>query len=997
MKTVQFTHADKLTLQDLIFHRIYEILLVASPYDSFVLEEDGRLTEQILHEYMGMNFSNAPRVWQSSTAADALTMLSRQDFDLIVVMMRIADMDPVLFCSKIKESYPQKPVVLLAFDESEIKQLPEKFEKSSIDNIFIWSGNANVLLAIVKLLEDKMNIKRDIKKADVRCIILIEDSPRYYSLILPMIYKEISHQVKEMVDKSASDHERLLYMRGRPKILLARSYEEAERYFKRFRMSTLGIISDIRFPKKGKLDKNAGAKFARWARSIDPSIPIMLQSKHNKNANLAKEVQAHFLYKDSPTLLRELRDFLVSNFGFGDLVFRTPKGKEIIRVSDLNGLINAINTVPEESLLFHAKSNHFSNWLAAHGYLGLASKVRPINYADFKDSLEHRNYLIELINNTIQNRKTRQVVEVQRDKFDHSKRFIQISGGSLGGKARGLAFAQKMIRSSNLRKRYPEVNINIPHVAVIGTDSFDQFMRENNLWNNALSDKSNKQINNLFIKSSFNKSLMESLKLFIKSVKYPLAVRSSSLLEDSQYQPLSGMYATYMLPNNQSKVNERLDDLVTAIKLVYASTFYQDPKSLISRSVHRIEEEKMAVILMEMVGQNYNDRYYPTFSGTAQSFNFYPISYMKRNDGVAHLALGLGRTIANGEKSLRFSPKYPGILPQYYSIKATIESSQNSFYAMRLNGKNSSSLKNEDKNLSSFSLKIAEKDGSLKWSGSVVSNEDNIIRDTLAQNGTRVITFTPILKWSMFPLVDILNDLLEMGKDSLGCEVEIEFAVNIFEDENKSPEFSLLQIKPMVMGGSRELINMDNESSKSILCNSKVTLGDGFIDNVQHIVFVDPKKFRAANTKTIAKEIHQINNAMLNKSPYILVGPGRWGSADPWLGIPVNWEHISGASAIVEIGINDFPVDPSFGSHFFQNVTSMRLGYFTIDNDSKEESFDHNWLKKQKIIKNKKFTACYELERPLRIKIDGQTGNGIILKPNEIDIEPMDEQETSGI
>lgn len=997
MKTVQFTHADKLTLQDLIFHRIHEILLVASPYDSFVLEEDGRLTEQILHEYMGMNFSNAPRVWQSSTAADALTMLSRQDFDLIVVMMRIADMDPILFCSKIKELYPQKPVILLAFDESEIKQLPEEFQKSSIDSVFIWSGNANVLLAIVKLLEDKMNIKRDIKKADVRCIILIEDSPRYYSLILPMIYKEISHQVKEMVDKSASDHERLLYMRGRPRILLARSYEEAERYFKRFRMSTLGIISDIRFPKKDKLDKNAGVKFARWARSIDPSIPIMLQSKHNKNANLAKEVQAHFLYKDSPALLRELRDFVVSNFGFGDLIFRTPKGKEIIRVSDLNELVNAIKSVPEQSLLYHAKSNHFSNWLAAHGYLGLASEVRPINYADFKDSVEHRDYLIELIKNTIQNRRARQVVEIQRGKFDHSKRFIQISGGSLGGKARGLAFAQKMIRSSSIRKSYPEVIINIPHVAVLGTDSFDDFMRENNLWDDALSNKSNKQINNRFIKSTFNKSLIESLKLFIKSVKYPLAVRSSSLLEDSQYQPLSGMYATYMLPNNQPKAKQRLDDLITAIKLVYASTFYQDPKSLISRSVHRIEEEKMAVILMEMVGQSYNDRYYPSFSGTAQSFNFYPISYMKRNEGVAHLALGLGRTIANGEKSLRFSPKYPGILPQYYSIKATIESSQNSFYAMRLKGNNSSSLKNEDKNLSSFNLKIAEKDGSLKWSGSVVSNEDNIIRDTLSQNGTRVITFTPILKWSMFPLVDILNDLLEMGKDSLGCEVEIEFAVNIFEDKNKNPEFSLLQIKPMVMGGSRELINMDNESSKSILCNSKVTLGDGFIDSVQHVVFVDPKRFRSANTKAIAKEIHQFNNILVNTSPYILVGPGRWGSADPWLGIPVTWKQISGASAIIEMGIKDFPVDPSFGSHFFQNVTSMRLGYFTIDNNSKDESFDYNWLKKQKVVKNKKFTICYKLERPLRIKIDGQTGNGIILKPKTIDIEPMNEQEASGI
>jgi len=997
MKSVQFTHADKLTLQDLIFHRIHEILLLASPYDSFVLEEDGRLTEQILHEFMGMNFSNAPRVWHSSTAADALTMLSRQDFDLIVVMMRIADMDPILFCSKIKELYPQKPVILLAFDESEIKQLPENFQQSSIDSVFIWSGNANVLLAIVKLLEDKMNIKRDIKKADVRCIILIEDSPRYYSLILPMIYKEISHQVKEMVDKSASDHERLLYMRGRPKILLARTYEEAERYFKRFRMSTLGIISDIRFPKKGKLDKNAGVKFARWARSIDPSIPIMLQSKHNKNANLAKEVQAHFLFKDSPTLLRELRDFLVSNFGFGDLIFRTPKGKEIIKVSDLNELISAIQSVPEVSLQYHAKSNHFSNWLAAHGYLGLASKVRPINYADFKNSVEHRNYLIELINNTIQNRKARQVVEIQRDKFDHSKRFIQISGGSLGGKARGLAFAQKMIRSSSIRKSYPEVKINIPHVAVIGTDSFDEFMRENNLWNDALSNKSNKQINNRFIKSTFNKSLISSLKLFIKSVKYPLAVRSSSLLEDSQYQPLSGMYATYMLPNNQSKASQRLDDLITAIKLVYASTFYQDPKSLISRSVHRIEEEKMAVILMEMVGQNYNDRYYPTFSGTAQSFNFYPISYMKRDEGVAHLALGLGRTIANGEKSLRLSPKYPGILPQYYSIKATIESSQNSFYAMRLNRNNSSFLKNEDKNLSTYSLKIAEKDGSLKWSGSVVSNEDNVIRDTLSQDGTRVITFTPILKWSMFPLVEILNNLLEMGKDSLGCEVEIEFAVNIFADQSKSPEFSLLQIKPMVMGGSRDLINMDNESTKSILCNSKVTLGDGFIDNVQHIIFVDPKKFRAANTKSIAKEINQFNKLMSNKSPYILVGPGRWGSADPWLGIPVNWEQISGASAIVEIGIKDFPVDPSFGSHFFQNITSMRLGYFMIDSNSKDESFDYNWLKKQKIVKNKKFTTCYELERPLRIKIDGQSGNGIILKPKITDIEPMDEQETSGI
>ena len=997
MKSVQFTLADKLTLQDLMFHHIHEILLVASPYDSFVLEEDGRLTEQILHEYMGMNFSNAPRVWQASTAEDALTMLSRQDFDLIIVMMRIADMDPVLFCSKIKETYPKKPVILLAFDESEIKQLPEDFEKSAIDRVFIWSGNANVLLAIVKMFEDAMNIRRDIKKADVRCIILIEDSPRYYSLILPMIYKEISYQVKEMVDKSASDHERLLYMRGRPKILLATSYEEAERYFKRFRLSTLGIISDIRFPKDGKLDKNAGVKFARWARSIDPSIPIILQSKYSKNAELAEEVQAHFLYKDSPTLLIELSEFIVRNFGFGDLIFRTPKGKELITISDLPALIKAIQTVPEESLLYHANSNHFSNWLAAHGYLGLASQVRPLNHADFKNSDVHRTYLVDLIKNTIKNREARQVVEIQRDTFDHTQRFTQISGGSLGGKARGLAFAQKMIRSSDFRDRYDGIDINIPHAAVVGTNSFDEFMKENNLWTDALSKKTNKEITKLFLNSNFSSDLRNSLKVFVKSVKYPLAVRSSSLLEDSQYQPLSGMYATYMLPNNSKKLNDRLSDIITAIKLVYASTFFQGPKSLIGGSVHRIEQEKMAVILMEMVGQNYNDRYYPTFSGTAQSFNFYPVSYLQRDEGVAHLALGLGRTIANGEKSLRFSPKYPGILPQYYSIKATLENSQNAFYAMNLNPKAHPLLNGEEKNLSSYNLEIAEQDGSLKWSGSIISSEDNVIRDSLSYDGTRVITFAPILKWVTFPLVDILNDLIIMGKEALGCEVEIEYAVNLFDDLKKNPEFALLQIKPMVMGGSREIITMEEESLDEVLCTSKVTLGDGFIDDVSHIVFVDPKRFKPAMTKDIAKEIHAINQTMIKQHPYILVGPGRWGSADPWLGVPVNWEQINGASAIVEIGINDFPIDPSFGSHFFQNVTSMRLGYFTVDHNSNTDVFDFSWLYEQIIKEEKTYTTCYELEYPLRIKIDGQTGNGVILKPKVPELDPMNEQETSGI
>jgi hypothetical protein len=554
-----------------------------------------------------------------------------------------------------------------------------------------------------------------------------------------------------------------------------------------------------------------------------------------------------------------------------------------------------------------------------------------------------------------------------------------------------------MIRLSDFRDRYDGIEINIPHAVVIGTDSFDEFMKQNNLWSDALSKKTNKQISKLFLNSNINEELKNSLKVFVKSVKYPLAVRSSSLLEDSQYQPLSGMYATYMLPNNRKKLKERLEDIIVAIKLVYASTFFQDPKSLISGSVHHIEEEKMAVIIMQMVGQNYNGRYYPPISGTAQSFNYYPVSYMKRNDGVVHLALGLGRTIANGEKSLRFSPKYPGILPQYYSIKAALESSQNSFYAMDLSPKNHPLFNGEEKNLSSYNLEIAETDGSLKWSGSIISKEDNVIRDSLSYDGTRITTFAPILKWGKFPLIDILKDLIIMGKEALGCEVEIEFAVNIFDDPNRKPEFALLQIKPMVMGGSREIINIEEESNNDIFCSSKVTLGDGLIDNVRHIVFVDPKRFKPAITKDIAKEIHTINQELIKKHSYILVGPGRWGTADSWLGIPVNWEQINGASAIVELGKKNFPVDPSFGSHFFQNVTSMRLGYFTVDHNSKTDVFDISWLTKQTIIYDKTYTTCYVLEHPLRIKIDGTTGNGVILKPKVPELEPMNEQETSGI
>jgi CheY-like chemotaxis protein len=986
---------NKHNLQDLILFRVHEILLIASAYDAFVMEEDGGLTEQVLHEYLGMSFGNAPRIWRAETAADAMNMMKVTQFDLVLVMMRISDMDPFTIAKRIKKLKKDIPIILLAFDESELKQFSDDLQGTAIDQVFIWSGNANVFIAIVKQIEDKNNIERDVAIGDVRCIILIEDRPRYYSRILPLIYKEITQNIKRLMDKSLTDSERLLHMRARPKILLATSYEEAQSYFENYQQNTLGIISDIKFPKNGKLETNAGQAFVRWARSIDPSIPILLQSTYKVNAQLADELNVNFVHKRSKTLFHELSDFISTNFGFGDFIFKTPDGNIIDHVTDLEGLKNAILNIPKESLEFHATSNHFSNWLAARGEFILASKIRPLNYRDFKDPNEHRNLMVQLIDDTIELKKESHVVEFAPENVDHKKNFMRICPGSLGGKARGIAFSNSLLNESNLANEFPEIEIHVPKSYVIATAEYDRFMKENKLWDKALQAKTNKQIDRLFQKAILSDSIENALMAIVEMIRYPIAVRSSSLLEDSQYQPLSGAYATYMLPNSNPKKSVRFNQLCAAVKLVYASMFHKEAIALIESSVHSLEEEKMAVIIMELIGQVHEDRFYPTFSGTTQSFNYYPVSYMERNEGVAFVALGLGRTVAEGEKSLRFSPKYPAILPQYYSIKATLANSQNTFYALDLKKNTKILLNNEIDNLDSFDLKIAEKDKTLSWVASVVSNEDNVIRDSLKYKGTRVITFASILKFRLFPLPDILNRLLELGKRALGCEVEIEFAVNLSKKER--PEFCILQIKPMVLGVAEELTQEIELTKENIICHSSLTLGNGQFNDIKDIIYVDPKTFKSNQTETIANEIEQLTKKINSKHPYILVGPGRWGTADPWLGIPVKWQQISGAKIIVEVGLPEFPVDPSFGSHFFQNVTSMRLGYFTVNHKLKNDKLDNKWMQGQNIVKKLKFTQWIQTEDPLIIMINGQSGEGHILKPLPVIPELMDEHEATGI
>ena len=981
---------SQVDFQDLMPHRIHEILLVASPYDAFILEEDGHLTEQILTEYIGMNLSYAPRVTRVSTGQEAINIITKKKFDLVIVMLRIEDQDPISLGTAIKDRYPKKPVILLAFDEVELKQLSNVITPKSIDRAFIWTGDASVFPAIIKYIEDRKNAKQDISKGDVRSILVIEDSPKMYSILLPLIYKEIMYQIKNLVNRKLSQSSRLLHLRARPKVLLTPNYETAQRFFKRYRDNMIGIISDVRFPKNRAKYSEAGLEFAKWVRKYDQSIPIILQSTKKENIRMAKEVNADFLHKSSHTLLNDLRGFMVRNFGFGDFIFRLPDQTEVGKARTIEEFIHEIEHIPDDSLLYHAQKHHFSNWLAARTEFGLASKLRPIIADKFETIPSLRSFLLEELHSVEENSSPR-VLDYASARFNKKgSDFFRISSGSLGGKARGLGFAREMINRSKIKEKFPNISIRVPKCAVIGTDEFDRFMKDNQLYEQLINLRNDKILEKRFIKSRLSLDLVLKLESFIKDNKYPLAVRSSSLLEDSQYQPLAGTYETFMLPNNSRSKKKRLNELLTAIKRVYASTFKGEARALLLNTSHRIEEEKMAVIIQEVVGQTYQSkRFYPTFSGVLKSVNYYPVSYMKRNEGVAYLALGFGRTIVDGEKCLRISPKYPSILPQFYSTKAMRQNSQNHFYGLPLMRKDR--LKED---LREYSLKHSEEDGSLKWIASSIRKEDNTLTDSISKPGTRIISFAPILKWESIPFTELAKKILSIGKTALGCPVEIEFAINMYKEAQ--PEFCLLQIKPMVLTGLQK-IKYNEEDPLNAFCNSNTTLGDGKIDTIKNLIIVRPETFDLEKTAEIALEVEAFNKHFKKNQHYILCGPGRWGSADPWLGIPVDWRQISQAKVIVEIGRKDVPIDPSFGSHFFQNISSLHVAYFTIDPKQKNEDLNLEWIDNRYLVKSGKYVDLYQFQTPIITTIDGTNGKGIIYKPKEPNKESMDEEDSSGI
>ncbi len=970
--------------QNLMRMRIRDILLVSSQYDLYLFEEDGRLYELIRNEYQGLHLSHSPEMTRVSSGKEAIALAKEESrFDLIITTLHIDDMTALSLARMVRDTGLNIPVVLLAYDNRELKDLITHHDTSVFDRIFIWQGDFRLIIGIVKDLEDRLNVDHDTRIAGVQSIIVIEDNVRYYSSFLPIIYTEILNQSQRLISEGINLTHRYLRMRARPKILLCTTYEEAWNYFQKYEDHILGVISDIDFMRDEQPDPYAGIAFARNVKERHQDIPILLQSYLPDNEAKANAVGASFLIKDSPTLLHELRQFMIRYFSFGDFIFRTADGQEVGRASDLRSLEEQLHFVPEESIRFHAERNHFSNWLKARTEFWLAHKLRPRKVSDYPSGEALRADLIASLKEYQRIRQRGIITDFEKSLFDPTNSFARIGGGSLGGKARGLGFVNTLINNYDVTDRFEGIQIYVPPAVVLGTDVFDQFVDENDLRHFALNCPDNREITRRFVQAkSFPETVLGELVAFLDLIRTPLAVRSSSLLEDSQYHPFAGVYETYMIPNNDPDPFVRLSELVNTIKRVYASTFYQAAKDYIKVTSYRLEEEKMAVIIQKMVGSPHENRFYPNFSGVAKSHNFYPVAPQKPSDGIVAVALGLGKIIVDGGITVRFCPKYPRHILQFSSTEETLQNNQTEFFALDLDSPQLDIIETHDLLLKKHDLSVSESDGTLVYAGSTYSPENDSIYDGLSRSGIRVVTFSPILTAKLFPLPQILELLLDMGSWGMGTPVEIEFAVNMNESPGNPREFGLLQMRPLVLSREFEELNVENIPPEKLICQSSQVLGNGAISDLRDIVVVDIHRFDRARSRDVAKEVSQFNEKLINeRRPYLLVGVGRWGTLDPWLGIPVKWDQISGAKAIVESGFKDLAVTPSQGSHFFQNITSFMVGYFSINPHMKQGFIDWDWFSNQNAFEEKDFTRHIRLEKPITVKINGHKNIGVILKP----------------
>ena len=978
-------------LKDLVFRdtpfanlmnkRIYNVLLIATKYDAFMLEDDGRVDEQIFNEYTSLSLRYPPRFTQVTTEEEALNELRNRNFELIICMPNMDNRDIFAAASEIKVHYPNIPIVVLTPFSKEVSKRIAHEDLSAIDYVFSWLGNSELLLAIIKLIEDKMNAPDDTESVGVQIILLVEDSIRFYSSALPHLYKFVLEQSQMFAKEALNDHQRTLRMRGRPKIKLARTYEEAVRIFDQYRDNMLGIISDMSFMHDGVKDPYAGYKFGQYVRKTGLIIPFVLESSEAANAIYAGELNASFIDKNSKSYPQDLRARIMERFGFGDFVIINPHTKEeIMRIKDLKDLQTKVFQIPDDSLVYHLSRNHFSRFFYSRAMFPPAEVLKHVDVSDYKDMNEARQLIFDLIVQYRRMKNSGVVAVYQKDRFDEYSNFARIGDGSLGGKGRGLAFIGAMV------KRYPRLEqdnfaVTIPKTVVICTDIFDEFMETNGLYPVALSDNDDETILRYFLRASLPKKLIEDLMAFFDVVKGPIAIRSSSLLEDSHYQPFAGIYSTYMVP----KIEEKYDMLRTvsdAIKAVYASVFYRDSKAYMTATSNLIDQEKMAIVLQEVVGTRYGDHFYPTISGVARSLNFYPIGNEKAEDGIANIALGLGKYIVDGGQTLRFSPRHPHSILQMSTMDFALKETQTRFYALDLKNMAERFSVDDAFNLVKLSVKDADKEGSLRYIVSTYDPYDQIIRDGYYPGGRKIISFCNILQHDVFPLATTLDHLLGIGQQEMGRPVEIEFAVNIDLNDPKKATFYLLQIRPIV--DNKEVMDEDLtlvQNEETILSSTSV-LGHGIVSDVQDVVYVKTGAFNSANTQAIAYEIERVNRGFTEgEKGYVLVGPGRWGSSDPWLGIPVKWPHISNARVIVECGLENYRVDPSQGTHFFQNLTSFGVGYFTINPFKGDGWFDEAFLNAQPAVEETDYLRHVHFDRPIVIKMDGKRSLGVVMKP----------------
>lgn len=966
-------NANRDVYHDLMPFKVREILLVANLYDAYSIEREGRFSEHVLGEYSQLNLTSVPRITGVSSTSEVFEELQNKHYDLIIFMVGVDKKMPVELSNKIKIEYPYIPVFFLLNNNKDIAHFKTENQRlSCIDRMFVWNGESQMFFAMIKLLEDRINAENDTRVGLVRVIVLVEDSPKYYSRYLPMLYNIVMEQTKRIIDDVSTDElYKVLRLRARPKILLASSYEEAVEVLDKYREYLLCLITDVKYECQGRLDENAGAKLVEYIRDRVKDLPIVVQSSDPNNSEIAFKLRATFIDKNSESLLEEFKSFIVHYLGFGNFIYRNQAGAQIAIAKSLKEFEAHLSTIPDESLFYHAKKDHFSLWLMARGEIQVAKIINPKKVTDFETPKELREYMLEVIQQFRNEQNRGKIIPFEESAIPDESNVVSLMEGSLGGKGRGVAFINTLIFNYDFTQHVPNIHVKAPKTLVIGTVEFEYFLDRNKLREHILDDLPYEELKKVFIEAKLTDTLMKRLKIVLRHIKKPIAIRSSGLFEDSLMQPFAGIFETYLLPNNHPDLNTRVKQAADAIKLVYASVYSNVARGYIKAVNYKLEEEKMAVVIQEVVGNRYGDYFYPHISGVAQSYNYYPFAHMKPEEGFAVIAAGLGKYVVEGERAYRFSPKYPDV--DINSPKDLYRNSQIDFFAVDLGNKNPNLLEGDTAGLAKLPISDAEKHGTLKHLASVYDPDSNRISPGLSSAGPRIVNFADVLKYNYIPLAKTIESVLDVVKEAMGTPVEIEFAVDLNKDKHMMASFYLLQIKPLIGNEQDYNIDLDEIGKDDIILFTETGMGNGMIDNITDVIFVDREKFDKSQTLAMVEEIEKLNAIMFkNKRKYILIGPGRWGTRDRWIGIPVTWPQISNAKIIVETALEGFPLDASSGSHFFHNVTSMNVGYFSIPYENERNFVRWEMLDSQPIINQTEFFKHIRFEKPVVVRMDGK-------------------------